>query len=91
VTLLTSVRPLMGALAARLYDFLRTQGVNADTTLPSFFVGEGSARIWKGEPFEQAMATVLNRAGRELHEGTVVHRVGQRGLEALVEIVLVPL
>jgi hypothetical protein len=43
-------------VAARLYDFLRTQGVNADTTLPSFFVGEGAARIWKGEPFEQAMA-----------------------------------
>jgi hypothetical protein len=42
--------------AARLYDFLRTQGVNADKALPTFFVGEGASRIWKGEPFEQAMA-----------------------------------
>lgn len=40
----------------RMYDFLRTQGVNRDNTVASFFIGEGGARVWKGEPFEQAMA-----------------------------------
>lgn len=44
------------AIADRLYDFLRTQGVNRDNTVASFFVGEQGARVWKGEPFEQAMA-----------------------------------
>ncbi len=43
-------------VADRLYDFLRTQGVNADTGFGAFVVGEGNARVWKGEPFEQAMA-----------------------------------
>ncbi|MEO1129542.1 MAG: hypothetical protein AAFX05_07525 [Planctomycetota bacterium] len=43
-------------VADRLYDFLRTQGVNADAGVATFFVGEGGARIWKGEPYEQAMA-----------------------------------
>ena len=43
-------------IADRLYDFLRTQGVNAQNELPTFFFGEGNARVWKGEPFEQAMA-----------------------------------
>lgn len=43
-------------IADRLYDFLRTQGVNRDNTVASFFVGEQGARVWKGEPFEQAMA-----------------------------------
>lgn len=41
-------------IADRLYDFLRTQDVNADTGVASFLFGEGNARIWKGEPFEQA-------------------------------------
>lgn len=44
------------SIADRLYDFLRTQGVNRDNTVASFFVGEEGARVWKGEPFEQAMA-----------------------------------
>ena len=39
----------------RLYDALRTQGVNSDATVGSFLFGERAARIWKGEPFEQAM------------------------------------
>ncbi len=43
----------------RYYDFLRTQGVNADRTVPSFFFGERGTRIWKGEPFEQAYAYTL--------------------------------
>ncbi|MCW5776471.1 MAG: hypothetical protein KIS87_08545 [Phycisphaeraceae bacterium] len=39
---------------AEVYDLLRTQGLNADKTVPSVIVQEG-VRIWKGEPFEQAM------------------------------------
>lgn len=39
-----------------LYDNLRTQGVNADRTLSTFLIGEGGSRIYKGDPFEQAMA-----------------------------------
>ncbi|GIK19561.1 MAG: hypothetical protein DYG93_02505 [Leptolyngbya sp. PLA2] len=39
---------------AEVYDLLRTQGLNADKTVPSVVVHEG-VRIWKGEPFEQAM------------------------------------
>ncbi len=39
---------------AEVYDLLRTQGLNADKTVPSVIVHEG-VRIWKGEPFEQAM------------------------------------
>lgn len=38
-----------------VYDYLRTAGVNEDKTVPSFLFGEGGVRIWKGEPFEQAM------------------------------------
>ncbi len=39
-----------------LYDWLRTQGLNADKTVSAFIGTEMGARIWKGEPFEQAMA-----------------------------------
>ncbi len=42
--------------ADEVYGFLRTQGVNAEKTLPSVFFGEGATRVYKGEPFEQAMA-----------------------------------
>lgn len=42
--------------AESLYDELRTQGVNADRTVAAFLVGEQGARIYKGEPFEQALA-----------------------------------
>ncbi|MEL7472539.1 MAG: hypothetical protein AAGK04_04415 [Planctomycetota bacterium] len=41
---------------AELYDLLRTQGLNEDRTSNSVIVGERNARIWKGEPFEQALA-----------------------------------
>jgi hypothetical protein len=47
----------------RLYDLLRTQGLNKDNTVGSFILGEGNARIWKGEPFEQAMAYCLIASG----------------------------
>ena len=39
-----------------LYDSLRMQGLNADKTVSAFLTTEMNARIWKGEPFEQAMA-----------------------------------
>lgn len=42
-------------LANRVYEVLRIQGLNADKTVPSVVISEG-VRIWKGEPFEQAMA-----------------------------------
>jgi hypothetical protein len=38
-----------------LYEKLRTQGINKDRTVASVFTYEG-VRIWKGEPFEQALA-----------------------------------
>ena len=41
-----------------VFDTLRTQGLNADRTTESIFVSEEGVRIWKGEPFEQAMAYV---------------------------------
>jgi len=43
------------ALFADVYDFLRTQGINDDKTVASVVFYEG-VRIWKGEPFEQALA-----------------------------------
>ncbi|MEX1017610.1 MAG: hypothetical protein WDZ31_12780 [Phycisphaeraceae bacterium] len=36
------------------YDMLRTQGINRDRTVASIITHEG-VRIWKGEPFEQAL------------------------------------
>src|SRR5665213_3500901 len=39
----------------RVYSLLRTQGLNADKTVTSVVVNE-DLKIWKGEPFEQAMA-----------------------------------
>ena len=38
-----------------VYDVLRTQGINADKTVASVVINE-DLKIWKGEPFEQAMA-----------------------------------
>jgi tetratricopeptide (TPR) repeat protein len=38
-----------------LYEKLRTRGINKDRTVASVFTYEG-VRIWKGEPFEQALA-----------------------------------
>ncbi len=39
-----------------VFETLRTQGLNADRTTESIFVNEEGVRIWKGEPFEQALA-----------------------------------
>ena len=38
-----------------VYDVLRTQGINRDRTVQSIVLNE-DLRIWKGEPFEQALA-----------------------------------
>jgi len=42
---------------SEVYDVLRTQGLNADKTVSSVVLTEG-VKVWKGEPFEQAMALV---------------------------------
>jgi hypothetical protein len=42
-------------LSAEIFDTLRTQGLNADKTVASVVINE-DIKIWKGEPFEQAMA-----------------------------------
>lgn len=41
-----------------VFETLRTQGLNDDRTTESIFVSEEGTRIWKGEPFEQALAYV---------------------------------
>ena len=38
-----------------VYEVLRTQGVNADKTVASVVINE-DVKLWKGEPFEQALA-----------------------------------
>jgi hypothetical protein len=64
--LLTRLRVLHAALAEgvpdaaeepanQLFALLRTQGLNEDRTVASVVLSEG-VRIWKGEPFEQALA-----------------------------------
>lgn len=42
---------------AEVYDVLRTQGLNEDKTVSAVVFTEG-VKVWKGEPFEQAMALV---------------------------------
>lgn len=44
------------APARRVYDTLRTAGINEGKTLEAFFTTEDSARVYKGEPYEQAMS-----------------------------------
>lgn len=43
------------SFANQTYEVLRIQGLNADKTVPSVVLSDG-VRIWKGEPFEQALA-----------------------------------
>jgi tetratricopeptide (TPR) repeat protein len=38
-----------------VYDLLRTQGINKDKTVASLVLNE-DVKVWKGEPFEQALA-----------------------------------
>ncbi len=40
---------------SRVFNFLSTAGLNADRTTAAVLINEG-VRIWKGEPFEQALA-----------------------------------
>ncbi|MBX9737692.1 MAG: hypothetical protein K2X32_12285, partial [Phycisphaerales bacterium] len=44
------------APARRVYDTLRTAGINEGKTVEAFFTTEDSARTYKGEPFEQALS-----------------------------------
>ncbi len=55
VTLADGLPEHAESLANRVYEVLRIQGLNADKTVPSVVFSDG-VRIWKGEPFEQAMA-----------------------------------
>lgn len=55
VTLADGLPDHAESLANRVYEVLRIQGLNADKTVPSVVLNDG-VRIWKGEPFEQAMA-----------------------------------
>lgn len=55
VTLADGLPAHAESLANRVYEILRIQGLNADKTVPSVVLNDG-VRIWKGEPFEQAMA-----------------------------------
>ncbi len=41
-------------VANQTYSLLRTQGINADRTVSAVVFNEG-VKIWKGEPFEQAL------------------------------------
>ena len=43
------------ATFAESFEFLRTQGVNADKTVSSVVINE-DIKLWKGEPFEQALS-----------------------------------
>jgi hypothetical protein len=49
------------------YDQLRSQGVNAGREFAQFLVGDRTARVWKGEPFEQAAAFYAVAACDGLH------------------------
>lgn len=55
VTLADGLPDHAESIANRVYEVLRIQGLNADKTVPSVVLSDG-VRIWKGEPFEQAMA-----------------------------------
>jgi hypothetical protein len=42
--------------AERVFDVLRTSGLNKDRTIGAFFLTQEGTQIWKGDPFEQALA-----------------------------------
>ncbi|MEZ6318257.1 MAG: hypothetical protein R3B49_05800 [Phycisphaerales bacterium] len=51
----------------RVYELLRTQGLNRDAGGGTVLVGEKDSRFWKGEPFEQAMAYHMIAVNDALH------------------------
>lgn len=55
VSLADGVPSAGGEAFREAYEMLRTQGLNQDKTLAIAMVGDQAA-LWKGEPFEQAMA-----------------------------------
>jgi hypothetical protein len=56
LTLADGATPAAGDQVEHVYDLLRQQGVNRDNTAATFFFGERGTRVWRGEPFEQALA-----------------------------------
>ena len=54
-TLADGYAPVNDPTVGRVYDLLRTAGLNKDKTVSSVLLNE-SLKIWKGEPFEQALA-----------------------------------
>ncbi len=56
LTLADGATPAASDQVEHVYDLLRQQGVNRDNTAATFFFGERGTRVWRGEPFEQAMA-----------------------------------
>lgn len=57
--LLDGLPEAAGRRVEYVYDTLRTQGLNEANRADSFFVNEQGVRVWKGEPYEQAMALCL--------------------------------
>lgn len=48
--------PEVGSPWDDVYVVLRRQGLNDNASVPAFFTTEAAATVWKGEPFEQALA-----------------------------------
>ena len=59
VALLDGLPEVASARVEYVYDTLRTQGLNQKNNPDPFFLNEQGVRIWKGEPFEQALALCL--------------------------------
>lgn len=57
--LLDGLPQAVGRRTEFVYDTLRTQGLNESNRSDSFFVNEEGVRVWKGEPYEQAIALCL--------------------------------
>ena len=55
ITLADGYPDSAGPIFEEVYDFLRTQGINKDRTVAAIAINDG-VRVWKGEPFEQAIA-----------------------------------
>jgi hypothetical protein len=56
VTLSDGYAPQSGSAWDTIYAAMRQQALNKDNAVPAFLLTEEAATIWKGEPFEQALA-----------------------------------
>lgn len=72
VDLADGLGPPSEVVANRLFELLRTRGVNANTKLAATVLHEG-VRVFKGEPFEQAYAyqTIAMQKGTQADWGNV--------------------